>query len=92
LEFKKVILCLNSKGVADSLNSQVQDDTELGSILARCRVNLSGICNNSYVEFSRREANMVAYELAKAAIYNANSHLYFDIPVCIDLLIFNEMN
>ena len=35
---------------------------------------------------------MVAYELAKAAIYNAKSHLYFDIPVCIDLLIFNEMN
>jgi len=92
LEFKKVICCLDSKGVVDSLNSQVRDDTKLGSILARCRVNLSGFCNNSYVEFSTREANMVAHELAKVAIYNASSHLYFDILDCIDPLIFNEMN
>jgi len=92
LEFKKIIFCLDSKGVVDSLNSQVRDNTELGSILARCRVNLSSICNNSYVEFSRREANMVAHELAKTAIYNVSSHLYFNIPDCIDPLIFNKMN
>jgi hypothetical protein len=78
--------------VVDSLNSQVRDDTELGSILARCRVHLFSICNNSYVKFSRREANMVAHELAKAAVYNDSSHLYFDIPDCINPLIFNEMN
>ncbi|XP_024628604.1 uncharacterized protein [Medicago truncatula] len=33
LEFKKVIFCLDSKGVVDSFNSHVRDDTELGSIL-----------------------------------------------------------
>lgn len=52
LEFKKVIVCLDSKVVVDSFNTHVRDDTELGSILARCRVNLSDIRNNSYVEFS----------------------------------------
>jgi len=35
---------------------------------------------------------MIAHELAKTAIYNVSSHLYFDIPDCIDPLIFNEMN
>jgi len=53
LEFNKVIFCLDSKREVDSLNSQVRDDTKLGSILARCRVNLSSIYNNSYVEFSK---------------------------------------
>jgi hypothetical protein len=72
-----------------SLNSQEQDDTELGSILARCRANLS--YNNSYAEFSRREINMVIHNLAKTAVHNVNSHLYFDIPDCIDLLILNEI-
>jgi len=37
------------------------------------------------------EANMVGHNLAKVAIYNTSSQLYFDIPPCIDSLIFNEM-
>ncbi|AES72451.1 hypothetical protein MTR_3g090920 [Medicago truncatula] len=76
LEFKKIIVY----------------DAELGSILARCRVNLSDIRNNSYVDFSKRDANMIAHNLAKATIYNDNSHLYFDIYDCIIPLNFNEMN
>lgn len=78
--------------IVDSFNTHVRDDAELGSILARCRVNLSDIRNNSYVDFSKRDANMIAHNLAKATIYNDNSHLYFDIYDCIIPLNFNEMN
>ena len=78
--------------MVDSFNTHVRDDVELDSILAKCIVNLFDIYNNSCVEFSKREANVVAHNLAKAAIDNNNSHLYFDIPGCIDLLIFNEKN
>jgi len=87
LEFKKVIVCLDSKVVVvNSFNTHVRDDIELGFILDRCRVNLSDIRNNSYVEFFRIEANMIAHNLAKTTIYNDSSHLYFAIPDCIDLL------
>ncbi|XP_045802565.1 uncharacterized protein LOC123896188 [Trifolium pratense] len=85
LTFENVIFCEDSKEVADSLYSDERDATELGSILTRCRDDLSNFCNNSYVEFSRREANMVAHNLAKAAIYNADSHIYFDIPIVLIL-------
>lgn len=33
-----------------------------------------------------RESNMAAH------IYNVSSHLYFNIPACIDPLIFNEID
>jgi hypothetical protein len=58
LVFERVIFCLDSKAVVDSFISGARDNTELGSILARCRVSLSDICNNSNVELSEREANM----------------------------------
>jgi hypothetical protein len=35
---------------------------------------------------------MVVHNLAKTAIHNASSYLYFVIPHCIDSLILNEMN
>jgi hypothetical protein len=40
LVFESVILCLDSKGVVESFNSGVCDDTKLGSIFARCRLEL----------------------------------------------------
>ncbi|AES66617.1 hypothetical protein MTR_2g076420 [Medicago truncatula] len=52
---------------------------EIGSILVRCGVTLPDIFNNSYVEFSMRENNMVVHNLPKTAIDNVYSHIYFDI-------------
>jgi ribonuclease HI len=38
LAFDQVVFCLDSKKVVDAFNSDMQDDSELGSILANCRV------------------------------------------------------
>jgi hypothetical protein len=92
LEFKQVVFSLDAKSIVDSFNMCTHDRTELGSILSNCRSMISSLCNNSYVEFIRREANMIAHNLSKAAMYNANSQVYHDIPMCIDPLISNYMN
>jgi len=45
-----------------------------------------------HVEFIRRQANMVAHELAKTSTFIPSFRIFDEIPTCIiDLLIFNEM-
>ena len=51
-----------------------------------CSTNLT----NSRVEFIRRQANAVAYELAQAATSSPNFRIYNDVPPCINDLIANE--
>ena len=51
---RKLFSAQIQKLVVDSFNKHIQDDAELGSILARCIVNLFDIYNNSYVQFSTR--------------------------------------
>jgi hypothetical protein len=75
------VFSLDAKSILDSFNMYTHDRTELGSILSNCRSMISSLCNNSYVEFIRREANMVARNLS---MYNANSQVYHDIPMCIE--------
>jgi hypothetical protein len=65
------VFSLDAKSILDSFNMYTHDRTELGSILSNCRSMISSLCNNSYVEFIRREANMVSHNLSKAAMYNA---------------------
>ncbi|AES71213.1 hypothetical protein MTR_3g071490 [Medicago truncatula] len=46
---------------------------------------------NSHVEFTRRQANEVAHELAKAATLGPSFHIFDESPTCISDLIFNKM-
>jgi len=47
--------------------------------------------HNSMVEFSRRQANKIAHELAQEAPLNTCFNLFIDGPLCIYDLLSNEM-
>jgi ribonuclease HI len=87
-----VDFCLDSKVVVDEFNGAVNTITDLGSIVADCRQLFTSSFHNSKVEFSRRQANRVAHELAKAALLQAGSHTFDDVPPCIYDLFYNEMH
>lgn len=46
---------------------------------------------NSYVEFSRRQANGVVHELAKASLSESNFRIFYYVSICINDLISNEI-
>lgn len=46
---------------------------------------------NSRVEFTKRQANIVAHKLAKVVTLYASPQIFFDIPACIVFQIMNEM-
>lgn len=92
LQLENVIFELDSKRVVDSFGSRMRDFTNFGSIIFYCRHFLVSFLKNSKVEFSRRQANVVAHVLAKVAPSLASSHTFIEIPHCIHDLIINEMN
>jgi hypothetical protein len=47
--------------------------------------------NDSSVEFIRRQANEIAHNFAKVALFSASSQLLVDIPHCIEHILLNEM-
>lgn len=61
LGFDRVIFTTDAKYVADNFNSLTQDNAKYGAIIRQCRYLVESSCSNSHVEFSRREANMVAH-------------------------------
>jgi hypothetical protein len=82
---------LDSKIVADAVNSQASSHSDFGAIVSHCRQLLNINLHNSKVEFSRRQANGVAHELARAALLDASSQTFIEIPPCIYDLFSNEM-
>nr|ABD28710.1 Polynucleotidyl transferase, Ribonuclease H fold [Medicago truncatula] len=91
LQLTNVDFEVDSKTIADYFNKARGDNTEFGSIME----NTIQFCNifltNSHVEFTRRQANEVAHELAKAATLGPSFHIFDESPTCISDLIFNEM-
>lgn len=77
--------------MADYFNRGNGDITKFGvimdSILQFCSLQLT----NSRVEFIRRQANVVAHELAQAATSLSSFRTCIEIPDCINNLIANEM-
>jgi ribonuclease HI len=82
---------LDSKRVVDSFSSSRPDATEFGDIIKNCKSCHSNFYNDSSVEFIRRQANEVAHNLAKVALFSASSQVLVDIPHCIEHILLNEM-
>jgi ribonuclease HI len=91
LQLSNVDFEVDSKRVADYFNRGNGDITEFGVItdsnIQFCSLQLT----NSQVEFIRRQANVVAHELAQAATSSSSFRTYIEIPDCINNLIANEM-
>ncbi|GAU26672.1 hypothetical protein TSUD_314490 [Trifolium subterraneum] len=62
LGLNNVIFNLDAKSVVDSFNTTTHDLSYFGFIIKDCKSWLLNSCTNSVVEFSRRQANMVAHK------------------------------
>jgi len=91
LGFQYVIFETNSKILSDAILQKKEDISEFGSIVTEINRLLS-LNSNFVVKFIRRQTNMVAHSLARAAI-SYDSLQYFDfLPFCINDLVINEMS
>jgi len=91
MQFDSVDFETDSKLTADAFLSTMNDLSKLGCIISSCRSLFSTFFSNSRVEFVRRQANMVAHALGREAMSLASPAVYFEIPICIETLIINEM-
>jgi len=90
-QFDNVDFTLDCKRVVDCVNSSIDDSSKFGCIISTCKQLLEDRFQNSHFEFNRRQANMVAHELAQAALSNPSLHTIDDVPTCIWHILTNEM-
>jgi hypothetical protein len=64
LGFDGMDFLLDYKIVVDAFNGGNKHNTKFDIIIQHCRQVFSSCCHNYVVEFSRRQANGVAHELA----------------------------
>ncbi|XP_039691241.1 uncharacterized protein [Medicago truncatula] len=83
LQLSNVDFELDAKKVVDYFNKGGNDISEFGAIMDECRKNCNDCFENSKVEFSRRQANVVAHTLAREVISLASPHIFDDVPLCI---------
>jgi ribonuclease HI len=88
--FSHVIFETDSKNVVDAIHNIRLGISEFSSIISHIR-NVLSLNQNSVVKFVRRQANMVAHNLARAAIVWASRYVFDVLPLCITLLVNNEM-
>jgi ribonuclease HI len=87
----QVIFESDSKSVVEALVSRRVDLSEFSSIIAHIK-SLVTLAPNFEVKFVKRQANTVAYHLARAAYSLASRYIFESIPRCIELFLINEMN
>jgi len=68
-----------------------RDITKFGTIINNCKNYCNLHFQNSYVEFSLKQANEVAHILVRIAISLASFHTFIDVSPCIYDSIYNEM-
>ncbi|XP_073271465.1 uncharacterized protein [Primulina huaijiensis] len=79
LELHDIIFETDSKTVVNAISSKNVDHTEFGSIISSCRKFLDA--HPSFkIQHVRRQANMVAHALARAAISYANAFIMIHPP------------
>jgi ribonuclease HI len=88
--FTHVIFESDSKNVVDAIHNLRFGNSEFSSVICNIRNALS-LNQNFKVEFIRRQANMVAHTLARAAILWASRRIFDVLPLCITPLLNNEM-
>jgi ribonuclease HI len=88
--FSHVIFETDSKNVVDAIHNLRSGISEFSSIISHIR-NVLSLNQNFVVKFVRRQANMVAHNLARAAIVWASRYVFDVLPLCITPLVNNEM-
>ncbi|XP_073017991.1 uncharacterized protein [Primulina eburnea] len=89
LDLQNVLFETDSKLVVDAIASNLADRSEFGSIVAAC-------CSLLYqepsyeVRFARRQANMAAHTLARAANSSASLFISYDSPAFISDILFQD--
>ncbi|PNX79261.1 ribonuclease H [Trifolium pratense] len=85
-----VIFETDSKSVVDAIHNLRSGSSEFSSII--CLIKNTLLCNPNFkVKFIKRQANMVAHTLARAAISWSSRCTFESIPTCILPLLNNEM-
>jgi ribonuclease HI len=86
----QVIFETDSKSVVDAIHHFHGGSSEFSVIISNINNILS--CNTNFmVKFIRRQANMVAHTLARAAISWSSRCTFETLPICITRLLNNEM-
>ncbi|GAU16577.1 hypothetical protein TSUD_168090 [Trifolium subterraneum] len=80
----------DSKVLIEVIHMQRRGNSEFLSIVHDILSLMSSFINFE-VKFVRRQTNLVAHTLARAANSWASFHRFENIPVCIEHLVFNEM-
>ncbi|GAU15664.1 hypothetical protein TSUD_109220 [Trifolium subterraneum] len=80
----------DSKVLIDVIHMKRRGNSEFLSIVHDILSLMSSFINFE-VKFVRRQANLVAHTLARAANSLASFHRFENIPFCIERLVFNEM-
>ncbi|GAU41854.1 hypothetical protein TSUD_366010 [Trifolium subterraneum] len=80
----------DSKVLIEAIHMKRRGNSEFLSIVHDI-IGLMSSFINFEVKFVRRQANLIAHTLARAANSWASFHRFENIPFCIDRLIFNEM-
>jgi ribonuclease HI len=87
---QQVIFESDSKNVVDAVHHYRGGYSEFSCLVAHIN-NLLASSSNFVVKFIKRQANMVAHTLARAAISYARHCTFETLPRCITPLLFNEM-
>jgi ribonuclease HI len=85
-----VIFESDSKSVADAIQYFHGGNSEFCLVISHIH-NLLSNGQNFMVKFIKRQANMVAHSLARAAISWASRCIFETLPTCISSLLINEM-
>jgi ribonuclease HI len=88
--FSHVIFETDSKNVVDAIHNLRLGISEFSSIICNIR-NVLSLNQNFVVKFVKRQANMVAHNLARAAIVWASRYVVDVLPLYITPLVNNEM-
>ncbi|XP_045802361.1 uncharacterized protein LOC123895940 [Trifolium pratense] len=89
--WSNIVFESDSKVVVDAIQANHHGIAELSSIILSIKLLLQ--CNSNFeIKFTKRQANMTAHTLARAAISWSSRMFFHYVPRCIEPFIINEMS
>jgi ribonuclease HI len=89
--WSNIVFESDCKVVVDAVHTSLHGNSELSSIIFSIKSLLQ--CNSNFeVKFTKRQANMAAHTLARAACSWSSRTFFDNIPRCIAPIIINEMS
>ncbi|XP_045790350.1 uncharacterized protein LOC123885137 isoform X2 [Trifolium pratense] len=89
--WSNIVFESDSKVVVDAIQANHHGIAELSSIILSIKLLLQ--CNSNFeIKFTKRQANMAAHTLARAAISWSSRMFFHYVPRCIEPFIINEMS